>query len=104
VRTERGSGPSRTSSAIAEGTVFTRVTSPSGSEGSARALSASTTRPPRASGTNSSQTERSKLSEVAASVPSRSAAGNARSDQRTSATALRCSIATPLGRPVEPLV
>ena len=60
--------------------------------------------PPRASVTNSSKTDMSKLIDVEASTPAISASENTSRDQGTSATAVRCSIATPLGRPVEPEV
>ena len=60
--------------------------------------------PPRASGANSSKTEMSKLIEVEASTPASSPGRKDSRDQCSRATALRCSIATPLGRPVEPEV
>jgi hypothetical protein len=75
-----------------------------GSPASARAFSARITRPPQESGTKSSKTERSKDTEVAARTPERSSAPKTCRPQQARATALRCSIATPLGRPVEPEV
>src|SRR5579864_2987622 len=105
VRTDGGTAPRRSSSAIAEGTVLTSVTAaPGGGEASARASSPRITVPPQQRGTNSSNTERSKQIEVAAKTPARSATENVRRAQATRAAALRCSIATPLGRPVEPEV
>ncbi len=105
MRTDAGKAPCRTSSASAEGTVLTSTTSSrAASRGSSRALAASTTLPPQARVTNSSKTERSNETEVEASTPARSAAGNTVRAQWAKATALRCSIATPFGRPVEPEV
>jgi len=75
-----------------------------GSSGSARAFSARITVPPQASGANSSKTDMSKVIEVDASTPDSSRSENSRRDQSSSATALRCSIATAFGRPVEPEV
>ena len=60
--------------------------------------------PPAASGTNSSNTDRSKVIEVPASTPARDAGGKTRCAHSTSATALAWVIATPFGRPVEPEV
>ena len=71
---------------------------------SSRALSARITRPPQASGAKISKTDRSKQTDVAASTPASSSSENTPRAQRTIATALRCSIATPFGRPVEPEV
>ena len=85
--------------------MFSSVTrSRAGSDGSASAFSATITAPPTDSGTKSSKTERSKQSEVERSTPSRSARWNDAAAQRRNAAALRCSICTPLGRPVEPEV
>ena len=95
----------RTSSAIAEGTVLTSVTSAAaGVVARARASSPSTTAPPAASGAKSSKSERSKLIEVEAKTPANSCGVKTPSAQRRKAPPLRCSIATPLGRPVEPEV
>ena len=103
VRTEDGRPPLRTSSAIAEGTVLTSVTSPDAARsGSARALSARITAPPRTRGRKISKTDRSKLIDVAASTPASSSGEKTSEAQSSRATALRCSIRTPLGRPVEP--
>jgi hypothetical protein len=105
VRTEGGIPPPRTSSAIADGTVSISVTSSrAGSDGSSSALAARISLPPRASVTHSSKTDMSKLIDVAASTPAISASENTPLDQGTRAAAVRCSIATPLGRPVEPEV
>ena len=107
-KVDRGAGrpPSCTSSAMAEGTVLISVTrcfaGIADVADNAKALSTRMAVPPPVSGTKSSKTERSKQMEVEARTPARSAAGNERCAQATIATALRCSIATPLGRPVEP--
>ncbi len=103
--TVAGRPPKRSSAAIAEGTVLIRVTAAlAGRAGSARASATTTTVPPRASGRNSSKTERSKVIEVEARTPASSAGVNVSPAQRSSATALRWVIATPFGRPVEPEV
>src|SRR5688572_20828786 len=60
------------------------------------------TLPPRQSGTNISNTERSKHTEVAARTPSSSSLLKVALAQKTRFTALRCSTETPFGRPVEP--
>src|ERR1700687_4645356 len=105
VRTDAGTAPRRSSSAIAEGTVLIKLTAGGrGGDASARASSPRITVPPQASGTNSSNTERSKQIEVPAKTPARSAGGDVRGAQATRAAALRCSMATPFGRPVEPEV
>jgi hypothetical protein len=105
VSTDSGRPPARTSSAAAEGTVLiSRTWSRAASAGSSRAFSASTTRPPRQSGTNSSKTDRSKQIEVEASTPDSSAREKTCPAQRTRAAALRCSIATALGLPDDPEV
>ncbi len=105
VRTEAGIPPILTSSAIAEGTVSISVTSPAaGSPGSSRALAARITLPPRASVTHSSKTDMSKLIDVEPSIPAISASENTPYDHGTRAAAVRCSMATPFGRPVEPEV
>ncbi|MNT71545.1 hypothetical protein D3C72_2100400 [compost metagenome] len=59
---------------------------------------------PRLKGKKSSKTERSKQMEVDASIPSSISEGYVSRAQRSMATALLCSIATPLGLPVEPEV
>jgi hypothetical protein len=105
VRAEAGMPPVRTSSAMAEGTVSIRVTSSrAGSDGSSRALAARISVPPRASVTKISKTDMSKLIDVEPSTPVISASENTSRDQGTSREAVRCSMATPLGRPVEPEV
>jgi hypothetical protein len=88
---------------MAEGTVLTRVTGPSTS-GRSRALAASTTVPPRLSGAKISKTDRSKQTDVEASTAAISPSENSSRAQSMRATALRCSTATALGRPVEPEV
>jgi hypothetical protein len=105
VATEGGRPPERSSPARTEGTALRSVTSSAaGRVGRARAFSARITRPPRASGTKISKTERSKQIEVEARTPESAAAGKTSRAQSTRATALACSIATPLGRPVDPEV
>ena len=95
----------RISSAIAVGTVLTSVTSPAaGKVGRASAFSATMSLPPEASGKKSSKTERSKQMEVASSTPAVSAGPYTSLAQWTRQTGLWCSMATPLGRPVEPEV
>src|ERR1700674_5444121 len=104
-RTDAGTAPTRSSSAIAEGTVLIKLTAAErGGDASARGKSPRITGPPQASGTNSSNTERSKQIEVPAKTPARSAGENVRCAQATRAAALRCSMAPPFGRPVEPEV
>ncbi len=72
-----------------------------GRDGSPSALSTRITRPPVLSGTKSSKTERSKQMDVEASVPDNSSAVKIRA-QLIKLTVLRCSMATPLGLPVDP--
>ena len=61
--------------------------------------------PAQAEGQKSSKTERSKQIEVEARTPASCGGGeHDPGPSWISATALRCSIATPLGRPVEPEV
>ncbi len=103
--TEGGTASMRTNSLMAEGTVLIQRTwDRAGNSAKARASGARITRPPQAKGRNSSNTERSKLTEVAASMPDRSSGRKTPRAQRSSSTALACSMATPLGRPVEPEV
>src|SRR5262249_51446242 len=103
VRKDPGSEPQPTSSAIAEGTVLTRVTSPrAASSNSDRASSARTTVPPRHSGTNSSNTDRSNPIDVDARTLDSSNGVNAPEAQPTSDTALPCDRPTAFGIPVEP--
>ncbi len=56
------------------------------------------------SGRKISKSERSKHTEVAKSTPSVSAAENTVRAHAKSAAVARCSMTTPLGRPVEPEV
>src|SRR5215213_3084401 len=105
VRTEVGTARWRTSSVIADGTVLRSVTSPAAAKfGTSSALAARITLPPQANVTKISNTERSKEIEVAARTPAKSAGVKTVRAQHAKATALRCSIATAFGRPVEPEV
>ena len=70
----------------------------------ARAFSAKMTVPPQVKGAKISKTERSKQIEVEARTPDNSSLVKAPCAQDKNATVLRCSIATPLGWPVEPEV
>src|SRR6185437_13101156 len=102
-RTDDGTPFILTSSAMAEGTVFTSLTfSVSDHCGSSSAFSASTTRPPQHKGTNNSNTERSKQIEVEANTPSNSWPENTSRAHCTSPLTDRCAMATPLGFPVDP--
>src|SRR5579884_3969944 len=67
-------------------------------------LSAKISLPPELRVTNTSNTLRSKQSEVENSTPSRSSGVKTDFAHWTKFTALRCSIATPFGRPVDPEV
>ena len=90
---------------MAVGTVLISVTPKlSGSSDRANTSLARMTRPPALRGTNNSKTDRSKQMDVLASTPPRSSASKKRRAQSTKATLLRCSMATPLGWPVEPEV
>ena len=90
---------------MADGTVFTRVIcEAAGSAAKARAFCAKITFPPDVKGANSSNTERSKQMEVEANTPAISSGVKTVCAHDKNATALRCSIATPLGLPVEPEV
>src|SRR4029077_6404767 len=60
--------------------------------------------PPAVSGAKISKTDTSKLSEVEARTLASSPAPNSADAQHTRPTTLRCSITTPLGRPVDPEV
>src|SRR3954451_14177997 len=104
VRNQDGKVPARTSSATPEGAPQIVVTSPAGRPGSASRFSTTTSRPPQERGAKISNTETSKPIEVAPSTPARSSGGKASRAQYISATGLRCSTATALGRPVEPEV
>jgi hypothetical protein len=103
VRTEGGRPPSCSSSRIAEGTVLIRVTwSRAGRDGNSRTLRARMTVPPWQRGANSSKTDKSKLIDVDASVPASSSGPNSRPAHASNADALRCSMETAFGRPVDP--
>jgi hypothetical protein len=105
VTAEKGTPSIRISSAMAEGTVsITRTSFLAGNWGRARAFSARITVPPQARGAKISNTDMSKVMEVEARTPDSSRSENSRRDQSTMATALLCSMATALGRPVEPEV
>jgi hypothetical protein len=105
MRTDGGRACSRISSEIAEGTVLMSVTSAAaGRAGRASTSSARMIRPPQERGTNSSKIDRSKQIEVENRTPSRSRGAKTSRAQWTKRRALRCSMATPLGRPVEPEV
>ena len=82
--------------------VFTR--SAAGSSGNASAFSASTTVPPSDNVPRISITEGSKQTEVAANTPASSSSFSSLRIDRLIAATLRCSTATPFGRPVEPEV
>ena len=70
VQTDDGIPFSRNSSAMADGTVFTRVTCEgAGSAAKASAFCTKITFPPDVKGANSSNTERSKQMEVEANTP-----------------------------------
>src|SRR5215218_10245257 len=97
VLTEGGMARILVNSAIAEGTVLTRVTSPAGMSANRRAFSTSTALPPEESGANISNTERSKQIEVEANTAERSAAGKVDTAQCRNVTGLACSMATPFG-------
>jgi hypothetical protein len=60
--------------------------------------------PPQARVTKISNTDMSKVIEVEASMPAKSSGLKTSRAQWASSTALRCSMATALGRPVEPEV
>jgi hypothetical protein len=83
--------------------VFTSAT-PASSPGSARAFSARTMRPPWASGTKISKTERSKQTEVEASTPSSSSAEKISPAHATNEAAFRWLTPTAFGSPVLPEV
>src|SRR5271165_1552338 len=88
---------------MADGTVLISVTcSRAGSVGKATAFSAKMIVPPQDKGTKISNTERSKQIEVEASVPANSRGEKTDRAHSSNTTTLRCSIATPFGRPVDP--
>ncbi len=107
MRTVGGTALSWTSSAITEGTVLISVSrrfSSADMAARARALSTRWTAPPQASVPKISKTDMSKQIEVEPSTAASSAGLNVARVQRISTVTLRCSIATPLGRPVDPEV
>src|SRR6476469_4827474 len=90
-------------SVIAEGTVLTRVTlCVAGNFASWSTFSTKMTLPPQTRGKNNSKIDKSKQMEVEAKTPSNWLSGKTVFAQCKKATTLRCSIATPLGNPVEP--
>src|SRR5215207_4145737 len=97
VFTEGGMARILINSAIAEGTVLTRVTSAAAMSASCKAFSTSTALPPEQSGANISNTERSKQIEVENNTAERSAAVKVDSAQFRNVTVLACSMATPFG-------
>src|SRR5215213_588204 len=103
-RTVSGTPPLRTNSAIADGTVLTSVMPCALTSGNRNAFSTSTTAAPQLSGTNNSKIDRSKQIDVDASVTANSACVKVRFAQRRNSDVLRCAMATPFGRPVEPEV
>src|ERR1700722_6526221 len=74
----------------------------SNSSASASTLRTTSTHPPDASGARTSNTEKSKLSDVDASTRDSSPAENCTETQDTRSVRLRCSTTTPFGRPVDP--
>ena len=58
--------------------------------------------PPQDSGAKISRTDESKQIELLAKTPERASAPNASRAQCRSDTVLRCSMAAPFGRPVDP--
>src|ERR1043165_486177 len=106
-RTLLGKHPSRTNSAIAEGTVLIKLSSTPvplthSAFANCNASCATITAPPTLSGRNISNTDRSKQIDVEASTAARSSAPNTCCAHCNNATVLRCSIATPFGCPVDP--
>ena len=88
---------------MAEGTVLMSVTSEAAdSPGNARAFSARMILPPQVNGANNSNTERSKQMEVEARTPVRSSFVKTLCAHSRNVAALKCSIATPFGFPVDP--
>src|SRR5579859_2761735 len=77
--------------------------SPTPSANASRLLTTST-HPPQTSGAKISKTDTSKLSEVEASTRDSSPGPNSAIAQDIRPTTPRCSITTPLGRPVDPEV
>src|SRR5712671_3565474 len=95
----------RSNSRIADGTVLmSRTSFARGRVGNSKAFFARIIFPPQLNGTKSSKMDKSKQIEVAASIPESSSAEKTFCDHKIKLTALRCSIATPFGAPVEPEV
>src|SRR6185369_6922425 len=103
VRIDDGTPPLSSTACIADGTVCSNVAS-SARSATASASRTTTTVPPVPHGTIHSNAARSKFSDVAKTVRSSAIEGNTVRAHVTNATILRCSIATPLGAPVEPEV
>jgi hypothetical protein len=100
-----GTVPIRASSPAAVGTTRASFTpTDSGSAARSIAFSTSTSRPPQQSVPNSSPTDTSNTTGVAARVEARSSSGTASLSQWRSAETPRCSTCTPFGVPVEPEV
>src|SRR5205809_6582791 len=98
VRTDGGIPLSRTSSAMAEGTVLMSVTSEAAdSTGNARAFSARMILPPQVNGANNSNTERSKQMEVEASTHVRISFVKSQCANSRNVAALKYTIAVPIG-------
>src|SRR5262249_14033121 len=95
--------PASTSAFIAEGTVLIRVTS-IGVCAKSNALPTILTLAPTVRGARYSYTAKSKLRDVENRVRSRTSRLKDARAQETKLTAFRCSIATPLGIPVDPEV
>ena len=79
-----------------------RTFSRCGADCSVSRFSTNMMQPPKARGRNSSNAERSKLSEVENSMPRSSSADKSERPQDIRLIRLRCPMPTPLGRPVEP--
>jgi hypothetical protein len=105
VTVEGGTAFIVTSSPIAEGTVLMSLTSAaSRSAGSSSACPARMSLPPQLRGRKISKTERSKQIEVDARTPDNSSGEKTALAHSSRVAVLWCSMATPLGRPVEPEV
>src|ERR1043165_4230604 len=86
----------------ADGTALTSDTSPTTPSASASRSSTIRTDPPQHNGPNSSNTDTSKLNDVAPSTRSNSPPPNRSPAHATSAATDRCSTTTPFGTPVDP--
>src|SRR5581483_882075 len=102
-RVVAGMPPESRIARIAEGTVLIKVTS-AGSLTRVSGFSTTCRLPPRLRGTKHSYTARSKFREVDCSVRANTAGSSAARAQWIRLTALRCSIDTLLGSPVDPEV